>query len=131
MGSAARFSTILSVTSEGKTRELERVGLIGSGKVTGGDLLLSEFLKNEVLTESEASCLAAFVISIVGHVDMFVSGKPDMFVCMNKKALEYDETYYREMLRTSESRWTLLKQIWHKMLDDENFEKKLRELIKK
>jgi hypothetical protein len=131
IAAAGEFPLILLVTCQGKTKELERTGLIGSGKVTGGDLLLSEFLKKDDLKEAEAMCLASLVISTVGHVDMFVSGKPDMFVCCQKEVFEFKDQYYREMLRKSESSWSLIKKIWLKMSEDEKFEVELKKLLKK
>jgi hypothetical protein len=92
---------------------------------------LTEFLKKDDLTESEAACLAALVISTVGHVDLFVSGKLDMYICREKQALEYEEAYYRQMLKQSDLRWKLIKKTWLKMLEDESFDKKLNALLKK
>ncbi len=130
LAAAGEFQLILLVTCEGKTKQLERVGIIGSGKVTGGELLLSEFLKEEEMTECEALCLAALVISTVGHVDMFVSGKPDMYACRAREALEFADKYYREMLKKSELRWFLIKKVWQKMSEDPNLEKQLKGMMK-
>ncbi len=130
-GAADKFSTILFVNYDGRNRELERIGFIGSGRVTGGELILSEFLKEDELTECEAACLASLVISTVGHVDMFVGGTPDMYVCRQRQALEFDAKYYsNEILQKSELRWNLLKKLWQKMLEDESFENKLKNLLK-
>jgi len=125
---ADEFSTILRITCEGKNEVLEKFGIIGSGRITGGELLLREFLKADI-TQTEAARLAALVISIVGHVDMFVGGEPDMFICRNRKVWVYKEDTYREILKESESRWALMKNVWMKMEEDDSFEKRLRGLL--
>jgi 20S proteasome alpha/beta subunit len=129
-GAADEFSTILKVTCEGKNKELDKVGMIGSGRVTGGELLLSEFLKEEP-TEDEAASLAALVISTVGHVDMFVGGEPDFCICRDRAVLKYTKKFHKHILEDSESKWTLIKEIWQKMLEDSAFEKKVKRLLKK
>jgi len=65
LGTAAEYSEILHVTYEGKNEMLGRYGILGSGQVTGGELLLTEFLREEP-TEDQAASLAALVIATVG-----------------------------------------------------------------
>ena len=43
LGAADKFSAILFVNYDGRNRELDRIGSIGSGRVTGGELILSDF----------------------------------------------------------------------------------------
>jgi len=62
---------------------------------------------------------------------MFVGGTPDMYVCRQKHALEFDDRYYsKEILQKSELRWKLLKRVWQKMLEDKTFESRLKEILK-
>lgn len=130
LGAADKWSNILHVTCEGKNQLLEKFGIIGSGRVTGGELLLTEFLKQDIRAD-EAAHLAALVISVVGHVDMFVGGEPEMVNCFKRRAWDYKQEEYQRILRESKSRWDLMKTFWAKMEKDNTLENKLRKLLKK
>jgi hypothetical protein len=129
LGAADKDSTILYITCEGKNQILDKFGIIGSGRVTGGELLLGQFLKED-LTREQAARLATLVISIVGHVDMYVGGEPQIYMCKNRTVWRFEEKSYQGILEESESRWALLKKLWVKMQEDETFESKLRDLLK-
>lgn len=128
LGAADEFSTILHITHEGKNQVLDRFGVIGSGRVTGGELLLGEFLKEEI-NEDEAAILAALVISTVGHVDMFVGGEPDMCICRERTVWEFTEDAYQKLLKNSKDRWDLMKKTWVKMQKDSTLKSKLKNLL--
>ncbi|HVP92952.1 MAG TPA: hypothetical protein VMS94_04335 [Acidobacteriota bacterium] len=130
LGAADQFANILHVTYEGKSQLFEEFGIIGSGRVTGGELLLTEFLKKDMNVD-EAAQLATLVISVVGHVDMFVGGGPDMATCSERRVWNYEEESYRQILRESKSKWDLMKKSWAKMQMDDSLERKLRKLLKK
>lgn len=110
IGAADKFSTILYVNNNGKTQELERFGIIGSGRITGGELLLNELLRNDV-EEYGAAHLAALVVTVVGHVDLSVGGAPDIRICRDRITWHYKEEAFTELLTSSESRWGLIKSI--------------------
>jgi len=128
LGAADEFTTILRITYEGKNQLLNKFGIIGSGRVTGGELLIGEFLEEDI-NEREAASLAALVVSIVGHVDMFVGGEPDMYICRERTVWDFKEDPYRKILKKSEDRWDLLKKAWVKMQKDSTLEKKLKNLL--
>jgi len=125
---ADKHSTILYVTSDGKTQDLPKFGMIGTGRITGGELLLSELLKEDI-TEEEAAHLAALVVTVVGHVDISVGGKPDIQMARERCAWVHKETAFEKILKTSESRWELLGKVWWKMQEDKAIENKLKELL--
>jgi hypothetical protein len=128
IGAADKFSTILHVNSEGKTQELERFGVIGSGQITGGELLLNEFLRTDVQQKAAAN-LAALVVTIVGHVDLSVGGAPDIQICRDRIAWVYKQEAFSELLTTSESKWDLIKKLWWKMLEDDTIEDKVKKIL--
>lgn len=130
IGIADDFPMILRVTYEGKTQMLEDYGIIGSGRVTGGELLIRELFEKD-MTEDDAALLAALMISTVGHVDISVGGEPDMRICRARSVWAYEEDAYRRILENSESRWRLMKSAWKKMKEDAGFESELKELLKK
>lgn len=128
IGAADEFSEIMEVTYEGKTRLLDRFGIIGSGGITGGELLLNEFISDE-MTVNEAAQLAALVVKTVGHVDIHVGGIPNIYSCSQKTTWEYKKEIFTEMLSKTESRWSLLREMWFKMQKDGSFEDKLHQLL--
>jgi 20S proteasome alpha/beta subunit len=131
LGTADEFSTILYVTSEGKTQELEKYGIIGSGRITGGELLINELLsgRKEDLSVDEAAGLAALIVTTVGHIDLSVGGAPDIMFCRGRISWSYKEQPFNEILRSSESKWDLMKKIWWKMEKDSTLERKLQKLV--
>ncbi|TET20337.1 hypothetical protein E3J74_03565 [Candidatus Bathyarchaeota archaeon] len=128
LGGADKFSTILYVSSDGKNRILEKFGMIGSGRITGGELLLNEFLKDDMI-DLEAAHLAALVVTIVGHIDLSVGGEPDIRICFDRTIWVPKEIAFKEILKASELRWSLLKSVWWKMQEDNTVESKLKKLV--
>jgi len=128
IGTADKFSTILYVTNEGKNQVLDKFGLIGSGRITGGELLINEFLK-ESISEEEATSLAALVVTTVGHIDLSVGGGPDIRICHDRIVWVYKKPAFDEILKASESRWKLINRLWWKMQEDSSVEGKLEKLI--
>lgn len=115
LGAADEYTAILYVASDGKTMKLDNVGIIGTGRVTGGELIIREFRSAEELTEFEAMNLLALTISTVGRVDMYVGGEPEMLVCQHREVFSYKKEPYRKALKENEDRWDLIKQVWKKM----------------
>lgn len=130
LGTADEFSTILYITSDGKNQILDKFGIVGSGRITGGELLLSEFLR-ENINEVEAANLAALIVTTVGRVDLSVGGEPDIRFCRDRMAWVYEEESFKRILGTSESRWSLLKKVWWRMQEDKTVESKLKNLVEK
>lgn len=131
LGTADEFSTILYVTNEGKTQELEKYGIIGSGRITGGELLMNELLsgRKEDLSTVEAANLAALIVTTVGHIDLSVGGAPDIKLCRDRISWVYKEQPFNEILRRSESKWDLMKKTWWEMEEDSTLERKLQKLV--
>jgi hypothetical protein len=131
-------STLLDTTYEGKTRFIEDFGVIGSGGESGGELLLREFFlkgkqrgEGSDLNEDAAASLAALVINVVGHVDLYVSGEPDMYFCHDLRVEVYPQDKYRKILDGSDSKWNLMRRVWQKMQEDNTFEGKLKQVLAK
>ncbi len=133
LGTADKFSSILHVTSDGKTQELEKYGIIGSGSITGGELLMTEFYgsRDEIMCEEEAANLAALIVTTVGHVDLSVGGAPDIKLCRDRISWIYKKQPFNELLKTSELRWNLIKKAWWKMQQSSSFEHKLRSMVRR
>lgn len=131
LGAADEFSTILYVTNEGKTQELEKYGIIGSGRITGGELLMSELLseRKETMTQQEAANLAALIVTTVGHIDLSVGGAPDIKICRDRVVWVYKEQSFNEMLKSSELKWNLLKRIWWRTQEDEAIVYKIKKML--
>jgi len=110
-GAADKSSTLLYVTSDGKQQILDNSGIIGQGRITGGELLLNEFLK-EGLTQKQAARLAALVITRIGTVDMSVSGIPEIKWCRNRRVWHYTEKSFKKIMKESNSQWNALKKSW-------------------
>lgn len=115
------------MTNEGKNQVFEQFGIIGTGRVTGGELLLREMLTEDIEVD-EAATLAALIITIVGYVDMYVSGKPDILMCNSRSVFHYFSGTQKLILDKAESRWRIIKKIW-KMQKDAAFTEKLKEFI--
>lgn len=128
IGACDEYSTLLYVTSEGKTKEIEDYAIIGSGRVTGGELLLAEFFKKD-MTQRQAANLAALVISRVGGVDISVGGLPDIHMCRDRCTWVYKSKPFDEILAESEQRWSLLKEAYWKMQSNSKIETQIRELV--
>jgi hypothetical protein len=138
LGMADEDSTLLHTTCDGKTRFIEDFGVIGSGGESGGELLLREFFlkgkqrgEGSDLNEDAAASLAALVITVVGHVDMYVSGEPDMYFCHDRRVEVYPQDKYRKILEDSESKWSLMRRVWQKMQENNTFENKLKRVLAK
>jgi len=128
IGAANKYAMVLYVNNEGKTRLVGNFGIIGTGGVTGGELLLGEFYRED-LTEEEAANLAAMVISAVARVDMFVGGSPDMYVCRKGAVWKYGPKKYSRIIQETESRWQLLKDVWKKTHLDKRIKKELQQIL--
>ncbi len=128
IGACDKHSALLHVTCEGKTREIDNYAIIGSGRVTGGELLLAEFFKED-LTQKQAANLAALVISKVGLVDISVGGLPDIHMCRDRCTWVYKQEPFNKILDSSERRWALLKKAFWKMQSKDEIETKIRELV--
>ena len=127
LGASDKSSTLLQITHEGKTRKLDDFGIIGSGQITGGELLLNEFVR-ENLTVTEAAQLASFVITRVGQTDPYVGGNIDLQFCNNRTTWVFTQPE-DQIFQKSESRWDMLKKMWWKMQDDASLADKLNELL--
>jgi hypothetical protein len=128
LGAADETSTILQITSEGKQQVLEQFGIIGSGQVTGGELLLTEFVRQD-LNQSEAAALAALIVTRIGNIDMSVGGEPDIKWCRNGRVWHYKEFKFKNIMEQSKSRWNTLKKIWWKMQEGNNFKERLEKIL--
>lgn len=128
LGVSDLFRTILHVTCEGKNQILKKFGIIGSGRITGGELFLNEFFRDDLNT-TEAAHLASFTIKKVGHIDPYVGGEPDIRFCMDRNIWEFSKP--REIISKSESRWELLKKAWWKMHENLILEEKIEKLMEK
>ncbi len=128
IGACDDYSFLLYVTCEGKTKEIEDYAIIGSGRVTGGELLLAEFFKNN-MTQRQAANLAALVISKVGRVDISVGGLPDIHMCRGRCTWVYKSKPFEEILVKSEKRWSLLKEAYWKMQSNSKIETEIKELL--
>lgn len=128
IGACDKYSTLLYVTCEGKTKEIDDYAIIGSGRITGGELLLAEFFKKN-MTQKQAANLAALVISRVGRVDISVGGLPDIHMCRDRCTWAYKSKPFNEILAASEQKWLLLKKAFWKMQSKEEIETKIKELI--
>jgi 20S proteasome alpha/beta subunit len=124
IGAADETATILLVTCEGKQQILEQSGMIGSGLVTGGELLLREFIRED-MSQREAASLAALIVTSVGNVDAFVGGEPEIKLCRNRRVWHYEKFKFKEIMKESQSRWHLIKKVWWKIQDDSNVKRKL------
>jgi hypothetical protein len=131
LGAADEFSAILHVTYEGKTQDLKRYGMIGMGRITGGELLMNEFfsLRDGAISQEEAANLAALIVTTVGHVDLSVGGAPDIKLCRNRTSWIYKEQPFNEILKTCELRWGVMKKVWWRMQESNSFERKLRSML--
>jgi len=129
LGAADNNSTILYVTCEGKTQILNQFGIIGSGRITGGELLLEEFFQ-EKMTRNRAAYLAYQVISRVGHIDLSVGGIPDIQLCQNRLTWVYKKDVFAKIKSKSDSQWNLMKKVLWKIQNNEELEDKIKELIK-
>lgn len=127
LGAADDFSCILQVTHEGKTREIEDFGIIGSGQVTGGELLLREFLK-EKCTATQAARLASLIISLVSQTDPFVGGKVDIRFCQDRITWYFPKVD-EQIIDVSEARWQLLKKLWWSFENDSSKFEAVRSLL--
>ena len=128
LGAADQSATILYVTSQGKQQILEQYGIIGTGQVTGGELLLSEFLKDGI-SQREAASLAALIVTKIGKIDVYVSGEPEIRWCRNRRVWHYREFKFRRIIEESRSRWNVMKRAWWKMQEDSTTKKKLRNIL--
>jgi len=54
-----------------------------------------------------------------------------MYICRERRVWEYEKDGYREILKTSESRWSMMKNMWERMEKDSTLENKLRKLLEK
>ncbi|MCJ7635844.1 hypothetical protein MUP77_26070 [Candidatus Bathyarchaeota archaeon] len=128
LGAADEQSTILYVNCLGKQQIRDEFGIIGSGQLTGGELLFNEFAKED-MTQKEAATLAALVVTKIGNVDQFVSGEPDIKWCRNRRVWHYDETKFTKIMVESEERWKLMKRVWSKMQKDANIETRIKRVL--
>lgn len=129
LGAADKFSNILNVTYEGKTQIIDQFGIIGTGRITGGELLLNELFKTD-MTYQEAAHLASFIITVVGHCDISVGGKPDIRICGNRIAWIFTDPAFQNIMVQTGSRWELTKRAWWKMQEDKTLEERIKELLK-
>lgn len=128
LGAADKSTTILHVTYEGKQQILEQYGIIGSGQVTGGELLLSEFLRKDI-SQIEAASLAALIVTRIGRVDIYVSGEPEIKWCRNRSVWHYRKFKFKRIMEESKSRWNLMKKTWWKMQEDDRAKGKLKDIL--
>jgi len=124
LGAADEKATVLYVNCDGKQQVLEKFAIIGSGQVTGGELLFNEFMKED-MTQEEAANLAALVVTKIGNVDQFVSGEPDIQWCRNRRVWHYQEMKFMKIMQESERRWNIIKKAWSRMQEDDTIRKKI------
>jgi hypothetical protein len=124
LGASDENSTILYVTCEGKQKILDQSGMIGTGRVTGGELLLREFIRDN-MDQKEAAALAALIVMSVGNVDIHVGGGPEIKWCRNRRVWHYAEFKFDEIIAESQSKWHIIKNAWWKMQEDSNMRRKL------
>lgn len=127
-GAADMDATMLYVTFEGKQEVLDQFRIIGSGQVTGGELLLNEFMKED-MTQEEAANLAALIVTRIGNVDQFVSGEPDIQWCRNRRVWHYKDIKFTKIMIESEGRWNLIKKAWSRMQEDNTIRKKIQRAL--
>jgi 20S proteasome alpha/beta subunit len=128
IGISDRFSALYHITAEGKSEEIDFHRIIGSGRITGGELLLREF-SHAFPTLEQAKAIAILVINAVGNIDISVGGEPEICICRNKGLEQLSPQEIQELSKTIDSKWKLFKKIWEKNLEDGSFEKKLFKLL--
>ena len=130
LGAADTYSALYQITCFGKTYEVEDYAIIGSGAITGGELLVKELLDKNP-SEEDAAALAALLVSEVSLVDMYVGGEPKILVAGKRSVWEYKETVYKEICEKSRTKWNLLKEAWRKMQQNDRLQEKITEVVSK
>jgi len=127
LGAADKFTGILEITYEGKHREITDFCIIGSGQVTGGELLLRELYREKV-NVTETARLTSIIIRLVGKTDPYVGGNIDLKFCRDRTSWIFTKPD-EKILDISEKRWEILKSIWWKMQEDSAISDKLIKLL--
>lgn len=130
LGVADEFAFIYHITCMGKVYEAEDYDIIGSGAVTGGELLIKEFLEKDPSVDNVAA-LATLIVTEVSLVDMYVGGEPKIIMARERRAWEYREEVYKEICEKSRTRWKLLKEAWKQMQHKEEVQEAIRQLVSK
>jgi len=121
--------TILYVNYRGNTRIEDNFKIIGQGLITGGELLLNELYKKD-LNFREAAILATFVINRVSNIDVSVGGGIDWYLIRENVPQAPTEEFFNLTSKKAEDNWEIIKRIFWKISDDDDFRIKINDILK-